>query len=51
MADDSISDESHGSLPLFGPISSRTAYLTEPKYKDHYQYQVGFGNSFASEAM
>ncbi|KAJ7503555.1 homogentisate 1,2-dioxygenase [Mycena galericulata] len=31
--------------------TARTAFATKPTEKDPYQYQVGFGNRFASEAI
>ncbi|KAI0322556.1 homogentisate 1,2-dioxygenase [Amylostereum chailletii] len=32
-------------------VTARSAVLTAPADKDPYQYQVGFGNSFSSEAL
>lgn len=31
--------------------TAKNAFVTKPAEKDPYQYQVGFGNRFASEAM
>ncbi|KAJ1302530.1 hypothetical protein OPQ81_002847 [Rhizoctonia solani] len=32
-------------------VTARSAFVTKPTEKDPYQYQVGFGNRFASEAV
>ncbi|KAG8782749.1 hypothetical protein FRC12_020458 [Ceratobasidium sp. 428] len=32
-------------------VTAKSAFLTKPAEKDPYQYQVGFGNRFASEAV
>ncbi|KAI0046174.1 homogentisate 1,2-dioxygenase [Auriscalpium vulgare] len=32
-------------------VTAKSAYITAPSEKDPYQYQVGFGNRFASEAV
>lgn len=37
-------------IPSYGATSSAT-YMTSTTPKDPYSYQVGFGNSFCSEAV
>jgi hypothetical protein len=32
-------------------VTARSSYITASTEKDPYQYQVGFGNRFASEAV
>ena len=45
---------SHNNLPMplsASGASAKGALSTRPRERDPYEYQVGFGNFFASEAM